>query len=76
MSITQNGFTEEEMDSVQSELSISLAQNAQLRAALEELCIECQESRRWIVLNDDGGFASYKATAEAIDQARAALATA
>lgn len=41
--------------------------------AAESLVTQCQESRRYIVLSEDEGFDAYNATAEAIQQARAAL---
>lgn len=44
--------------------------------ALENLIAACQDSRKYIVLDDDQGFAAYQYTATIIQEARAAIAQA
>ena len=49
---------------------------ADLVGALQYLRDQCQQSRKFIVLSDDEGYALYQSTAEAIQRADVALAKA
>jgi len=51
-------------------------QRDELIAALRNLIAECQDSRRFIVLEHNDGFAAYQRTAEAMNEARKAIAQA
>lgn len=51
-----------------------LDQRQELLAALRKLVAECQDARKYIVLDNDYGFAAYNATAEAIVEAREVIA--
>ena len=53
-----------------------IAAAPELLAALDDLAEMCQQSRKYIVLSDDGGMDAYNSTAEAILAARAAIAKA
>lgn len=53
-----------------------IAAAPELLKALQKLSAECQLSRKYIVIDNDNGFAAYNATAEALLTASSALSKA